>query len=1436
MTMLKQTPEPGSLHMRYRGDVQTIRLALSGDREGSAFVRTNIGRAHIRRREIIRHVETGEAFQCRDWHDVPMRRLDGRTFEVDLPLAQTGRFEAKACFIPEGETEPHWPGGGNAIIKVEPAFTVCANTLYTAFVRQFGPGKSATVADTDATANGDAMQRLDHAGYTVIPRSGTFRDLIKQLDFIIGKMGFRIVQLLPIHPVPTTYARMGRFGSPFAALDFMDVDPAYAEFDRRTTPLDQFRELADAVHARHARLFIDLPINHTGWASFLQNHHPEWFRRSHDEAFQSPGAWGVTWEDLSELDYASRRLWEHMAGVFLFWCARGVDGFRCDAGYMVPEPVWTYIVARVREQFPETVFLLEGLGGKISVMERLLTEANLNWAYSELFQCADRSRIEAYMAQSRTIARTRGTLIHFAETHDNNRLAAVSHRFARMRTALAALLSDAGAFGITNGVEWHADRKVDVHGAPSLNWGADDNQVDAIRRLNVLLATHPCFHAGAEIALVERYEGNVLAVRRRQRDRELLVLVNLDADTAQPVQWEDAGGVTTAVTLTDLLDGGAVSAAADGNLRRLRLDPAQVRCLSADAADLTALEAALQAANGEPPAGERQRQRALIAQLATFFHPHSAACDADRIDADIAALAADPAAYCATVAARPPVTCVTPWDLNRDARRVTPLPTCHVLLLRADIPFEAHLTRDGRTERSARSFVTGDGRHAAMLVPPLDIVARTPMDLRVTGYENGTCRHETAGLLLLPDAGPEHPCRTYDGEDIRNRNHYALLTNGRGAMSQVRLRWGQLYSQYDGLLVANLHPDHPVDRHMTLRRCRCWLVHRGYSSAIDDTCMRRVDVLGTDAVCWHFTVPAGLGRLVALDITLRLHAGRNAVTLAFARGPADSDALAADHPVRIVVRPDIEDRNAHHVTKAFMGAEQGWRACCRSSRTGFTFEPAAERRLIMTASRGVYTHEPEWQYVVQHPFESARGLEAQTDVFSPGFFAFDLVETDTCLLNARAGEPEDAPVLPSDMPAAAPARTPDETVLRDAIRQFVVTRDISRTIIAGYPWFLDWGRDTFICLRGIIAAGMHNEARDILIQFARFERNGTLPNMIRGNDDSNRDTSDAPLWFFQACADFIRTTGKRGWLDTMCGGRTVREVLRSLATHYRRGTPNGIRMDPESGLVFSPSHYTWMDTNYPAGTPREGYPIEIQALWHAALTFLAQHDDSDDWGALAQTVAASIATLYARGPHAWLSDCLHAPPGTPARDAVPDDHLRCNQLLAVTLGAIGDNALARRVIDSATELLVPGAIRSLADRPVAYELPVFRDGRLLNAPAAPYWSTYAGDEDTRRKPAYHNGTAWTWPFPSYAEALVLCHGACALPTARAILASAWELLAVGCVNQIPEVTDGNAPHRQRGCGAQAWGVTELYRVLRLLRTTKPASGAIVSLDSAAEKA
>jgi len=1420
----------------YRGDTVEFVLELDSEREGTAWLRTNLCSATQGRRERVRHVEFGEPILGRGWHDIPMPRVDGRRFRLVLPVLEVGRFEAKSCFIAEtgphdtGTPVPEWPGGDNVVVKVEPAACCCANTMYTAFVRQFGSGKDRQEGADDP---GLVAQELDAAGYAVIPRSGTFRDFARELDFILGTLRFRTVQLLPVHPVPTTYARMGRFGSPFASLDFTDVDPAMAEFDRTTTPREQFREVIDAVHYGGGRLFMDLPINHTGWASHLQIEHPEWFARREDREFQSPGAWGVTWEDLSKLDYSHTELWEYIAGVFLLWCRLGVDGFRCDAGYMVPCAAWTYIAAKIREQYPDTVFLLEGLGGDVNSVNDLLDRANLDWAYSELFQQYDRQQVEQYLSGAIETSNTRGLLVHYAETHDNPRLASVSTDYARMRTALAALCSEAGAFGITGGLEWFATEKIDVHEAPPLAWGNPENQVQFVARLNTLLEEHPCFHAGADLRFIHESNDNGLALLRTARggDRTALVLVNLDVSTPCSVRWPLARHAP-GEAVTDLLSGRAAAVRTESGLGICELGPGEVLCLGegpggAAEADVSTCVRAL-----SPDRVRLQELRARALDVLTFYRPLQ---DISDVDPDLEALdlAGDTTAYCRE-AAGTTYSPVAEWRWPRDRDREVLVPPGHFLHLACPFRFTAELRDGDRTLAREVGISLGTEKESALFLPRLVPRETRRLALHLSVHEPGGTVHAKADVLYLAAGADAEAAISLGWPDARDRNAYAVLSNRRGTMAQVRGAWAEIRSQYDAMLAANLPADYPADRLVMLTRCRAWIRCRGYSQEIGPDCQESFgqDLCG-DAR-WTFRVPTGGGETVALDVRLRLAGEDNESTLTFRRhaGGRGSTDTPDEVPVNLVVRPDVEDRVSHSKTKAYEGAEDQWNRAVKARAGGFTFSPGGSHRLEADASSGTFTPESEWLYMVEHPEEAGRGLEDHSDLFSPGYFKIPMLGGEETHLVFRAGCLDDPQGSRPSFPAASAAsdsRRPGdrpliETVQR-AMQAFVVRRRDLSTVIAGYPWFLDWGRDTLICLRGMIAAGLLDESRQILRQFARFESSGTLPNMLRGSDASDRDTSDAPLWFFVACEDLARAEGSTTILEADCGGRTVRDVLVSIVTSYRDGTPNGIGMDPDSGLIFSPSHFTWMDTNHPAGSPREGYPIEIQALWHAALRWLGQIDPGREWAELASRVSESISRLFSAtaggsdGSPCYLSDCLHASKGQGAAEAVADDALRPNQLLAVTLGALGEGHLGAQVISACESLLVPGAIRSLADRPVSHPLPVRHNGQQLNDPHHPYRGTYRGDEDTRRKPAYHNGTAWTWVFPSYCEAMLRVYGDTVRDTALSILGSSTEIINRGCLGQVPEIVDGNAPHELRGCGAQAWGVTELYRVLVLAGAT-----------------
>ncbi len=1449
---LTQSPEPGTHRVMFKGDIITFTLTLSENRPGRAWLRTNLGHGRTIRREIIRAVIRSEPVLARDWYDIPMAPAGACRHQVTLGLSEIGHFEAKCYFLESDDSVPLWPAGENFCINVDPADTCCANIIYNAFVRQFGPNKSGEFkAQHD---HPDLVKRLDDTGYSVIPPSGTFRDLIAHLDFIFGHLGCRILHLLPVNPTPTTYGRMGRFGSPYAALSFTAVDPALAVFDPKATPLEQFIELVDAVHARNAKIIIDIAPNHTGWAAELHETHPEWLVRDKDGKIEAPGAWGVIWEDLARLDYRYRKLWEYMAGVFLTWCRRGVDGFRCDAGYMIPVPAWRYIIASVRESFPDTIFFLEGLGGKISVTRELLNNAGFNWAYSELFQNYDRRQMEHYLPEAIAISRQDGALIHFAETHDNNRLAAQSPDYAAMRTALCALFSEQGGFGFANGVEWFATEKINVHDAGSLNWGSQHNQVDRIRRINHLLRSHPAFFDQTDLQMIQKGNGNSLVMLRHHRPtgKRLLIAVNLDIHGPGAACWTERDAGFPCNGCRDLLTGQTVLPEKTGDLWRLEMSPGQVCCLTPDGNDDHIPEADASAAFSIPNRIRHQCLRALALDIHHFYHNTS---DLDQFDPDRAAkaLAADPMEFCRQMNPHSSEPRVISWRWPEDCRRHVMIPPDHFLLIRSPAPFRAAIIETRSSSSRDRIMVVANSVEAAegshfTIFPPRPARRRHMHSiLKISLFQSEKHTHVEAPLLFLTNGDDIRVRRRFDRHRLLATPLRFLGTNGRGGMMRAHAFWGALESKYDALLGANLHPNVPVDRRMMLIRCRAWLVFQGYSQEVS------IDALtafycDSDTGCrWEFSIPSGQGQHVILDAVAVMAEDRNQVDIFFTRRIMEprADQLPGHKPVTLIVRPDIDDRSFHENTKAYRGPENAWPDQCRRRSRGFYFQPDSHHELDMEASSGIFVWEPEWQYMTYLPLEADRGMDAHTDLFSPGYFKINLTGKETVRLRASAdagsqGFPNHSysGSLPlSAKGSAAPLNPAD--AMTAALKHYVVRREGLKTVIAGYPWFLDWGRDTLIAARGLIAAGMTAETGPILKQFARFEQNGTLPNMIRGDNSENRDTSDAPLWFFVACDEFISASNDPGFLEVRCGKRKIRDILVSIAQSYMAGTPNGIRMDSDSGLIYSPAHFTWMDTNFPAGTPRKGYPVEIQALWHYALRFLSRIDIDhrrSRWGAAAEKVEHAVWEYFYRKKDGYLSDCLHADAGVRAADAVADDALRSNQLYAVTLGAVSDIDMIRSIVTSCETLIVPGAIRSLADRPVVHPLPVVFNNRLCNDPRHPYQGVYAGDEDTRRKPAYHNGTAWTWGFPAFCEAWHIAYGDAGKKTAIDFMGSSSLLMNSGCAGQIPEIVDGNYPHQQRGCDAQAWGVSEWLRVWNRLHPLETGRKRTLSNHSRAQEA
>jgi len=1015
------------------------------------------------------------------------------------------------------------------------------------------------------------------------------------------------------------------------------------------------------------------------------------------------------------------------------------------------------------------------------------------------------------------------------------------------------LTSVSGGFGFTCGVEWLATEKILVHGSTGLAWNNADNLLPELAQLNRLLHEHPCFFDGAKLTRLSPPDSPIYALLRESAEGKdfVLVLVNTDIQNPQTLALSTAGLKFPISNLKfDLLGRPLpeIKSSAGGKLE-IKLAAAATFCLSPTAQTVGLSGDEYRRARAQASwAIQAIAEKCSVTQLGTYDwrklaelverSPFTLLAAIPHLDLQVAETDLIAALEKAIEADGFPQ--VVRWGLI-DRRRVTLVPPGHRLLIEDTVPFRASLSPQGAlssplrsgegwsdeafrlpaehgeppTTRHVQSIAVGNSHIASFSAPEISADAT----LSLERYAENDRQAEASIRFLAPEPEPTHlnPKPT----DL------VLLTNGIGGMARLCVDLGRVNSKYDCVLGANLHPSLPVDRHIFAKRIRVWVNANGFITPLDFQNLESFDA-GPPAI-WNFVANAGDGHTVEIEIRAEMVQGRNTTQFHFSR-PTEATAtgkqLPADADVRLTVRVDIEDRGFHSETKRNSGAEYHFSTNTHTleirNLAGFAFTPATDRQLRVFADGGEYHPQAEWSNNIAHPIEQSRGQVGSGDAYSPGWFEVPLPKGSGVNLTVTAEQGE---TLESKWQLESPRGSGSfDAELLHAARAYVVRRETGKTVIAGYPWFLDWGRDTFISARGLLAAGMAEDVKQILVTFARFEKNGMLPNTIFGNDASNCDTSDAPLWFGMVCEELAQAMPKDALYSTVVNSsnRTIKDVLFSVATNYMRGTPNGIHMDPHSALIWSPSHFTWMDTNYPAGTPREGYPVEIQALWIRLLRQLATLSEGEErakWTELAGRALASVETLFWIEDKGWYADVLLGEPRILARDATLSDALRSNCLFLVSLGLVNGDRAKRCVEAALRYLVVPGALRSLAPLPISTPLPVYANGGgLLNDPSNPYWPRYEGDEDTRRKPAYHNGTAWTWTFPVFCEALARAWNFSpeAVAAARAYLGSMQSLIDDGCIGQIPEILDGDAPHTQRGCDAQAWGVTEALRVWKLL--------------------
>ncbi|MCS6776632.1 MAG: hypothetical protein NZ557_08840, partial [Chthonomonadaceae bacterium] len=357
-------------------------------------------------------------------------------------------------------------------------------------------------------------------------------------------------------------------------------------------------------------------------------------------------------------------------------------------------------------------------------------------------------------------------------------------------------------------------------------------------------------------------------------------------------------------------------------------------------------------------------------------------------------------------------------------------------------------------------------------------------------------------------------------------------------------------------------------------------------------------------------------------------------------------------------------------------------------------------------------------------------------------------------------------------------------------------------IIAGYPWFSDWGRDTMIALPGLcLTTGQPEVAREILCTFARHVDRGMLPNRFPdAGETPEYNTVDATLWFFVAIYRYMEATGDAATLQQIFW-----PVLEDILQHHRAGTRYHIHVDETDGLLYAGEpgvQLTWMDARIGdwVVTPRIGKPVEINALWHNALSVmqyfaecLDRRDAAARYGAEATRVAEQFARRFARPDARGLFDGIDTPHGA------ADSAIRPNQIFAVSLPFAplpADSPLARQVVQVVQEeLYTPCGLRTLSPQDPAYR------------------PRYEGNP-VERDSAYHQGTVWPWLLGPFVEAHYRVFGD--REQARALLAPLQTQITVYGVGSLAEVYDGSEPQRPNGCIAQAWSVAETLRVWKQL--------------------
>jgi predicted glycogen debranching enzyme len=464
-----------------------------------------------------------------------------------------------------------------------------------------------------------------------------------------------------------------------------------------------------------------------------------------------------------------------------------------------------------------------------------------------------------------------------------------------------------------------------------------------------------------------------------------------------------------------------------------------------------------------------------------------------------------------------------------------------------------------------------------------------------------------------------------------------------------------------------------------------------------------------------------------------------------------------------------------------------------------TWNPYPGVLRVTARSNGHYKSQPDWYRNFAYSEEQARGLDFVEDLASPGVFKFDLGARPAELVLVAEGHEAVFSQSVDDLARQEQnRRTAFPSKLHKAADAYFVQRGTGKTLIAGYPWFGDWGRDTFIALRGLcLATGRFEDAKDILVEWAGTVSEGMLPNRFPDHGETPEFNSvDASLWYVIASHEFLQTASSSCTADQTA---KIESAIEAILEGYSKGTRFGIRLD-ECGLLacgVPGVQLTWMDAKVGdwVVTPRIGKPVEVQALWLNALWIGAQRNPR--WQSVFDSGQRSFRSRFWNESRRCLFDVIDRD----HQHGTSDASLRPNQIFAV--GGLPlcllEEEPARAVVDVVEALLLtPKGLRSLG-------------------PQEPDYRAHYEGGVVQRDGSYHQGTVWPWLMGAFVEAWLRVRGNSSSAKERArnrFLPPLYEHLDEAGLGHVSEITDAEAPYTPRGCPFQAWSLGELLRLDR----------------------